>query len=446
MVVLGVLRSVLDQIFTLMSFTHIMDYCKRCCYPANARPAIIMDEEGVCSGCRVHESRTSVDQKKRKKQLVDILEEYREKARKNGSPYDLIIPVSGGKDSHFQVHTITQLGFHPLLVSYNHGFNTARGIRNLTNMLWQFDGCNLLRFTTAVGAARRISRFMVKTVGDVTWHYHAGIMTFPIQVAVQYKTPLILWGEHGFSDMLGMYNQEDMLEFSRKDRREHSMRGFEPEDILNHSDNTDITEGDLAPFHYPDEEEIEAVGVRGIYLANFLPWNAREQTKNMIENFNFETAVARERTHHLYDKLDDIHANGFHDYLKYLKFGYGRATDDVSNDIRGGRLTREEGINIVQKYDHVRPGDLDIWLRFVDMTEEELLEIIAPLRDPQMWEKDLSGQWHTKDSVANHINDSGVDSVRMPQVDDREMLRSYNQPERDPRHMHFPEDSEYIWI
>jgi N-acetyl sugar amidotransferase len=337
-----------------------------------------------------------------------------------------------------------EMGYNPLLVTYNHGFNTKRGVRNLTNMIQQF-GCDLVRFTTGPEAARAISRFMLRTVGDITWHYHAGITTYPIKAAVQWNIPLILWGEHGFSDLTGMYDQADMLEFSKKDRQEHAMRGFEPDDILHHPDNTEVKPHHLAPFYYPTDDEIQTIGVRGIYLSNFVEWNAREHTRLMIDKYNFETAVSRERTHHLYDKLDDIHANGAHDYLKYLKFGYGRATDDASNDIRNNRMTREEGIAMVKKYDHVRPSDLDLWLAFSGLTEEEFFSHIDHLRDPQLWEKNGSGEWHVNDSIMNHVNDPGVEAAQLPLSDDREMLRSHNQPTYS-RDDHIPEDSEYIWL
>ncbi len=422
-----------------------MKYCARCVYPENAKPTILFDDDGICSGCRLHESRPKIDWEERKSLLKPILDDYKSKARASGSPYDCIIPVSGGKDSHFQTYIIKKVyGLNPLLVSYNHGYNTKLGIRNLTNLIKQFE-CDLLRFTSNPGSVKKLSRFMLKKVGDITWHYHAGIMTFPIRAAVMYKIPLIIWGEHGFSDLLGMYNQDDMMEFSKKDRQEHSMRGFEPLDIINDPQNTDITQADLAPFYYPSDEDIERVGVRGIYLANFVPWNAREHTKLMIDKFGFETATKRERTFHLYDKLDDIHANGAHDYLKYLKFGYGRTTDDASNEIRHGRMTREEGIELVKKYDSVRPSDLDIFLKFVGMSEKEFLGFVDPLRDPKIWEQDRFGKWTTKDSVTNHVPDSSVEKARIPQVNDRETIRSYNQSKY-PRDDHVETDKEYIWI
>lgn len=223
------------------------------------------------------------------------------------------------------------------------------------------------------------------------------------------------------------------------------MRGFEPDDILRHPNNTKVKPEHVNPFYYPSDDEIESVDVRGIYLSNFIQWDDRKQTKEMIEKYGFETAMTRERTYVLHSKLDDIHANGAHDYLKYLKFGYGRATDDATIDIRHGRMTREEGIAMVKKHDCVRPSDLDVWLRFVGMTEEEFLGHIEHLRDPLMWQKDSKGQWCVKDSIANHLNDEGVDLARVTQVKDRKIICSANQP-FSSRDDHIPEDTEYIWL
>ncbi len=420
-----------------------MNYCKRCCYPANAKPSIIFDEQGVCSGCRLEESRPHIDWKEREGLLRAILEEYRAKARKNNNPYDCIIPVSGGKDSHFQTYLIKKVyGLNPLLVTYNHIFNTKRGIRNLTNLVKQFS-CDLIRFTSNPESVRKISKYMLKKVGDITWHYHAGIMTFPIQIAVERNIPLIVWGEHGFAELTGMFNQDDMVEFTKKVRQEHSMRGFEPEDLIQDPESL-ITQQDLVPFFYPTDQDIERVGVRGIYLSNYMKWDARAQTKLMIEQYGFETAVKRDRTFHLYDKIDDIHASGAHDYLKYLKFGYGRATDDASNEIRHGRMTREEGIEMVKQYDHVRPRDLDLYLKFVGITEQEFEESVERLRDPQIWEK-RNGKWQVKDLIANHINDAGVDALRLPLVEDRAPIPASKQPYYS-RDDHIAEDTEYIYL
>ena len=387
-----------------------MIYCKRCCYPLNARPNIIIDEQGVCSGCRYIESRQFINWEEKEYQLRNLLESY-----KGQNPFwDCVIGVSGGKDSHFQTYIVKEkFGLNPLLVTFNHTFNTELGIRNLRNLVKQFN-CDLLRFTINPESVRKLSRWALKKMGDVTWHYHAGVLTLPMQVAARYKIPLVVWGEEGFSELVGMHNQNDMVEYTKKKRQEHSMRGLEPEDIL--KDELAIKEGitqkDLAPFYYPSNDEIESIGVRGIYLSNYINWNAKKQTEYMIKNYNFETAYSKDRTFNIYDKTDDINASGTHDYLKYLKFGYGRCTDDASTEIRHGRMTREQGIEMVMKYDHVRPKDLDLFLEFAGMTEQEFENSIEHLRDPNIWEKH-QGEWVTKDNIGNHINDAGVDEVRV---------------------------------
>ena len=398
-----------------------MQYCQRCVYPANTKPGIVIDDDGVCSGCRSFEAKTillnQVDWPERERKLRELLGEYKARQREKNNPFDCIIPVSGGKDSHFQVYTIREkYGLNPLLVSYNHTFNTPLGIRNLTNLVEKLD-CNLVRFTTAPGSARRLAKYMLKRVGDVTWHYHAGIMTCPIRAAVQYDVPLVVWGEEGFSELVGMYNLDDYVEFTKKKRQEHSMRGFEPEDLLLEPE-SGLTRYDLAPFFYPSDEDLERVGVRGIYLSNYLPWDGRAQAEFVIDKLGFETAQERERTFNIYAKNDDIHANGLHDYLKYLKFGYGRATDDASNEVRHGRMRRERAIDMVAKYDHVRPSDMDVFLNSVGMTEDELLALIEPMRDPSIWQRSADGVWRTLDSVVNHHDDPGVKAARLPLVDD----------------------------
>ena len=389
-----------------------MEYCKRCVYPANAKPGMVIDEEGVCSGCRLVESRAKVDWDEREKTLREILKEAQSTQKAKGNPYDCVIPVSGGKDSTYQVYLIKECyGLNPLLVTYNHTFNTPVGVRNLANLVDKFD-CNLLRFTSAPGAAVRIARYMLEKVGDLTWHYHAGIQTFPVQAAVQYDVPVVIWGEDGYNETVGMHNLDDFQEFTKKKRRDIGMRGFEPEDLLEDPD-CPLSPYDLAPFNYPSDETIEKAGVRGIYLGNYINWNGRAFAEFLIENYDFETAQSKDRSFNIYNKIEDA-ANGTHDYLKYLKFGYGRATDDASMEIRHGRMTREQGIELVGQFSHIRPSDLDIFLRKAEMTEEEFLSVVEDQRDLAIWEKDNEGQWRTKDSVVNHVDDPGVDDVRLP--------------------------------
>lgn len=411
-----------------------MRYCARCCYPENTKPSIIFDDEGVCSGCRTFENRPqqNVDWNAQRKKLQEILNEYKEKAKQLGSPYDCILPVGGGKDSHYQAYMLTQVyKVRPLLVTYNSGYNTKIGIRNLTNIVEKF-GLDLVRYNTNPKTAKKLSRYMLKKVGDVTWHYHAGINTFVMQVAARYKTPLVVWGEHGMAYMFGMYNFDDNVEFTKKHRQEHMMRGFEPDDVLDDPENAEITRADLAPFYYPEDDELEKIGVRGIFMGQFDPWNAHEHTRFVMENYGFETLQTRDTTYNLYEKIED-YFNDTHNYLKYLKFGYGRCTDHASMDIRHQRITREQGIEFINQFEYQKkPKNLAPFLKFIEMNEQEFEQSIEHLRDPDIWEKQSDGSWKILDWVGNHANDDGVEKARLPIIKELDHIKSqkYKSPRK----------------
>ena len=377
-----------------------MNYCTRCCYPENAQPTIIFDDEGVCSGCRYHESREKIeiDWAQRENMLEQILEWSRKEARRRGTVHDCIIPVSGGKDSHFQVWLMTKkYGMNPLLVAFNHLFNTPSGKRNLDNLV-SVSGCDLYRISPSLHSVRKVSKFMLKRVGDLTWHYHAGIYTAPFQVSVQTNIPLIIWGEHGYAELTGMFSLEDFVEFTRWTRKEFDMRGLDVEDVVKDPDN-DIEMKDLASYIFPSDDDIERVETRGIYLSNFVNWDAKAQTELMMKEWNFAPVTYdRQRTFNLFSHIED-HANEVHDYLKFLKFGYGRGTDAVSREIRLGRLRREEGVELVKRYDPVEPSTLQTYLDLFEMTRDEFYALVEPQRDARIWQKDADGQWVMTDAI-----------------------------------------------
>lgn len=409
-----------------------MEYCARCMYPANAKPTIIFDEEGVCSGCRYHESRQKLEVgwEEREEMLREILDEAKAMARERGNPHDCIIPVSGGKDSHFQVWVLTKkYGMNPLLVTYNHVFNAPSGLRNLANLI-EKSGRDLITYTAGPESVRKISRYMLETVGDLTWHYHAGIRTVPFQVAVQHNIPLIVWGEHGFAELTGLVTLEDFVEYTKWTRKEHDMRGIEAHELVG---NAGITEHDIAPYVFPADEAIEKTEVRGIYLSNFFDWNAKPQGEHMIETWGFAPVTyERERTFNLFAKIDD-HANDVHDYLKYLKFGYGRATDDASMEIRHGRMTREEGIEMVKRYDAREPSTLPMYCDFLGISVQDFYDLVGPMRDEAIWEK-ANGEWKAKDSIDRHVPGEREEAARVSQSNDRTFA-----PEN--RHLYFNPDS-----
>lgn len=370
-------------------------YCKNCVIPSSSAIPVQFDEDGICSGCNVAKQKFEVDWERRSKQFKSLLDQYKSKDKSN---YDCIIPVSGGKDSYFQVHTIKNVyGLNPLLVTYNGNNWTDAGYKNLQNMRNVF-GCDHIFFTPNIDLLKRMNRLCFKKMGDMNWHAHCGIFTYPFIIAVKFNIPLIIYGEHGFMDIGGMHSYNDYVEHTYRYRHEHSLRGYEWYDMLNDL-NDPISENELLWAKYPSDEEIKRVGIRGIYLSNYVPWLPNEHTELVIKKYGFQIPDEPfDRTYRRMSNLDDMHENGIHDYLKYIKFGYGRCTDHVCKDIRDGKLTREQGIELVKKMDHVKPRDLKRWLEYVNMSEKDFDEIADTFRDPRVWQKNQNGEW-VKDNI-----------------------------------------------
>jgi len=379
-----------------------VQYCTHCVYPSIAATPLTFDENGVCSSCRVSQQKKDVNWDERKKMLRDLVAEYR-----SDNNYDIVIPVSGGKDSFYQTHVaVKELGLKPLLVTYHGNNYLPEGEYNLQRMREEFD-CDHIIVRPSVDMLIKMNRIGFKLQGDMNWQNHCGIFTTPIQIAVRYKVPLMLWGEHGFMDLGGMYSYNDFVEFTAKFRLEHGQRGYDWYDFtdegLERLGRPDLQEGltakDLLWAQYPSDEEIDTFGVRGIYLSNFVNWDANQHVKLVMEQYGWRPAQQSfERTYRMFSNLDDMHENGIHDYLKFIKLGYGRGSDHACKDIRGGLMTRDQGIEMVRKYDHVKPRrDLERWLQYVNMTEEDFDHVCDTFRDQRVW-RIQDGQW-VKDNI-----------------------------------------------
>ena len=379
-----------------------MQYCLECVYPSVSVNLEISD--GICSACktaRAFNSATPEYWQGRKKVFEDIISDVKES---NLSNYDCIIPVSGGKDSYFQAHVIAkEYGLKPLLVTYHGNNYLPEGDYNRDRMREVFDADHLV-FGPSIEVLKKLNRIAFNLMGDMNWQNHCGIMTYPIQVAVAFKVPLIIWGEIAW-DISGMHDPEDFVEFSARTRHEHALRGFEWDSMTN--DLRDfLQEKDLLWAKYPGDKEILDVGVRGLYIGNFFKWDPNSNTKKMIDSYGWKPADKPfERTYRTMSNLDDRYENGIHDYLKFIKFGYGRASDHASKDIRAGLMDRKTGIEMVKKYDSVIPSDLYHWLEYVEMTEADFWKKADSFRDPRVWWIE-NGLWW-KDNIWGGSSDYG---------------------------------------
>ena len=363
-------------------------WCTKCVYPSSSAIPLNFDENGVCSGCRTHEQKTNVDWDNRLEMLIDEVESYRK-----SSGYDCIIPVSGGKDSYYQVHFVKEkLGLNPLLVTYNGNNYLDTGWKNMMRMKDVFNVDHIV-ISPGVDFLIRMNRLGFRKCGDMNWHNHAGIFTAPVQVAAKYNIPLMFWGEHGWTELGGMHSMQDFPEFTYRYRIDQGLRGYDWWDFMNDKEDP-IFENELEIFKYPTDEEIQRVGVRGIHIGFYDKWDAKVHTQLVTDKYGWEPSpLPFERTYRTASNLDDRYENGVHDYLKYIKFGYGRASDHACKDIRNGYMSREEGIRMVKKYDHVRSYDLKVWLDYVDRNEEWFDKISDSFRSPKVWLQDESGVW-----------------------------------------------------
>lgn len=385
-----------------------MMYCSRCLYPENHPLNLVFDDEGVCSGCRVHEEKDTLDWTVRKEKLRGLLNGYRAHSGRN---YDCIIPVSGARDSYFIVHTVKRVfGMNPLLVTYNKQYNTDVGIRNLARLRIEF-GCDILTLTVNPQTVKKITRASLRKMGSMYWHCLAGQTVFPVQAAARFKIPLIIWGAHQGVDQVGMFSHLDEVEMTRKYRKEHDLMGYEAEDLVDPFDA--IKEEDVVQYVYPDDKMIEAVGVRGIYLNNYLRWDTKAQHEEMIQRYGYES-YAQTRTFDSYNDVDCFNYSDVHDYIKVAKHGFGKVTDHASREIRLRRLTREQGIELVRSSLRHEPRHLKMFLQWIGMTEDGFHYIIDQHRNKTLWRRDAAWRWELATEPWQVPSPPNVAAVRLP--------------------------------
>jgi len=381
-----------------------MRYCVRCCMPTT-NEGMQFDGLGMCLACRSSEQKMHINWVERQKQLKEILESYKAKA---GDNYDCIIPISGGKDSYFQLHILTKIyKMKPLAVTFSHNWFSKTGWANLWNALEKFNVDHVM-FTPNRDLINRIAKQSLKGIGDPCWHCHTGVGSFPLQVAVKFNIPLIIWGE-SLAEHTGRETYFTVTKFDRDYIVKHSAKLY-PKEMIN----DEITSKDMFPFELPSREEIGNLGMAGIYLGDFIFWDAERQVEFIKKEYGWKEEVI-EGSYKKYKSVECI-MEGMHSYTKFLKRGFGRGTDHASQDVRTGLLTREEGFELAKKYDTERPDVLDFLLKQTNLTEEEFNEVMKEHR-----KKHLGGQGITEEEFWNLVkkyqNKSRVDKSKELYVD-----------------------------
>jgi hypothetical protein len=261
---------------------------------------------------------------------------------------------------------------------------------------------------------KKITRASIRKMGSVYWHCLAGQTVYPVQVAVKFKIPLIVWGAHQGIDQVGMFSHLDEVEMTRRYRKEHDLMGFEAEDMIDEFDN--ITEDDITQFKYPDDKEIERVGIRGIYLNNYMRWDSKAQHEQMIKHFNYKT-MTQARTFDSYNDVDCFNYSNVHDLCKFFKYGYGKVTDHACREIRLRRMTRKQGVDMVKLY-YMKPiENLNLFLEWIGITENSFYYLIDQHRSRSIWQRNNNWDWELKEDFISQMIEYGDESVALTQTE-----------------------------
>jgi len=346
-------------------------YCTRCLYP-DTKPDLQFDDGGMCSACHAYQNRAEVDWDKRHQEFLDIVDEYRSK---DGSNYDCLIPVSGGKDSTYQVIKVLEQGLNPLCVTGTTDSLSDIGRRNIENLKGL--GVDYIEVTMNPQIRRRINRLALRQVGDISWPEHIAIFTVPVRIAVQHNIRLIVWGENPQNEYGGPATATQSRVLNRRWLEEFGgLLGMRVTDLIGLEG---VEKPHLIQYQYPSDSELQRVGVTGIFLGYFFPWDGYSNAL-VAQGHGFETLPHPvEGSIANYENLDN-YQTGIHDYFKYLKFGFGRATDIACNHIRRGRLSRIDALRLVQIHDGKFPWSclgrrIEDILKEIDMPLDEFVKI-----------------------------------------------------------------------
>ena len=376
----------------------MLKYCTQCVMP-NTRPDLQLDTEGICNACRSYERRKVINWDERKKELLQILEKYRQS---DDSNWDCIVPVSGGKDSTYQVVRMLQLDMNPLCVTSTTCDLSDIGRKNIENL--KHLGVDYVEFSPNPLIRAKLNRIGLERVGDISWPEHVGIFTNPVRAAVQFNIPLIIWGENSQNEYGGPAAASESNVLNRRWlERFGGLLGLQVSDVVGIDG---IDHRHLIPYTYPSDEDLARVGVTGLFLGYFLPWDGLSNA--LIAQAHGLTTYHKtvEGSMVNYENLDN-YQTGIHDYFKFLKFGFGRATDLACMHVRRGRLTRQDALEIVKKHDGKFPWNylgksLEDILKPLELTVEEFIQICDKFTNKTLFQQDGTGNL-IKDNDGNLI-------------------------------------------
>ncbi len=354
-------------------------YCKKCVI-SNQRPRTPFDENGICSACNyAYKKQNIINWQEREEKLIKLLDKHR---RTDGS-WDVVVPCSGGKDSVFVAHQLKyKYNMNPLTVTWSPMLYTNIGFKNLRSMI--DSGLDNILGTPDGKTHRLLTKMSLEIMGDLFQPFIFGQKSFPMNIALKYKIPLVMYGEQGELEYGGdLKNENSPKHDNEGDLLNHFFSGFPVEYFEKHG----IEKKKLNYYYPPSPKECDKINLENHYFGYYKKWIPQNNYYYAVEHCGFEPEPMgrSEGTYSKYASIDDK-LDGYHYYFALLKFGHGRATSDAAHEVRDGHITREEAIALVKKYDQEFPSrHFKEFLDYVDLTENEFNLICDRFRSDHIW-------------------------------------------------------------
>ena len=364
-----------------------MRYCKKCIMP-DTRPDQIFNELGICNACLSFERNKKINWNERKQEFKKIISN----AKKSKSRWNCVIPSSGGKDSTFQAIRARELGLNPVLVTATTCDLSTIGKKNIDNL--KSLGFDTIEISNNKKTRAKLNKIGLELIGDIAWPEHVSIFTVPIRFALSYKIPLILWGENPQIEYGGPKKSLNNSKLDRAWLEEFGgLIGLRVNDFI---ENYEFKEKDLEIYHYPTVKELNKFKIKSIFLGFYENWDSIRNYNIANKNGFTKYKKKLEGCYFDFEKIDN-YQHGIHDYFKYLKFGFARATDQLSYMIRRNKISREDGIKLAQQMEGKYPKSymgksLDKILAKIEISEEKFLKICDDFTNKKIFKTDQGGK------------------------------------------------------
>lgn len=360
-----------------------MKYCRHCVLP-DTRPNLHLDETGLCNACRFHSLKKEMDWAQRESAFRQVCESA--KARHKG--YDCLIPVSGGKDSTWQVVKCLEYGLNPLAVTWKTPGRTELGIKNLKNLIDL--GVDHIDYQINPQVEKKFMVAALVKYGSTAIPMHMALFNIPLKIAIKFEIPLVVWGENSAFEYGGTEEESKGFRLDSQWLKKFGVTyGTTAENWVSET----LTRKELTPYFGPNQEELDRTHLNAVFLGYYFPWDPEISLKAACEH-GFRVREEGPKTgYYNYADIDDQFIS-IHHYLKWYKFGFTRLFDNLSLEIRNNRLTREKAIQIIQERGDETPyEDINAFCQFARITPQHFFEVIESFRNPAIWHQDRNGIW-----------------------------------------------------